>query len=66
MKLDISRIIVIVVAAIVNVAIVLIYFTNLPLGVIPSRRAMVTALIPLDIIFIILIIFTGKEYEGKS
>ena len=66
MRIHSSRIILGIIALIVNVSILSVFVTNLPLGVIPSHREVLEALAPLDIIFVILIVFAGKEYEEQS
>ena len=63
MKIYSSRIILGIMALIVNISIFSVFLIGLPLGGVPSHRDVIFALASLDLIFTICIIFAGKKYE---
>jgi len=65
MRLGPSRIILGIIALIVNIAVLSVFIIHLPLGGIPRRSEVIIALAPLDIIFAICIVFADEKYEEK-
>lgn len=65
MRLYLSRIILGIIALIANISILSVFVLHLPLGGVPKRLDVITALVPLDLVFAICIIFAGKGYEEQ-
>ena len=66
MKIYLSRVVLGVIAVIVNITLLTVYVTHLPLGLVPKNSDVISALIPLDIIFVVCIIVAGKGYEEQT
>ena len=65
MRINLSRVILVIIALIVNISILSVLITHLPLGGVPRRSDVIAALAPIDLVFVICIIFADKEYEEQ-